>query len=73
VEKILGLYLGELKMGGTLLRLNRFPSAFEFELAGYTNVPAYPGYPVGWGSNQWIVTVDIPATIEKSVGPRGSF
>jgi hypothetical protein len=73
VEKILGLIPGELRAGGALLRLTRFPAASEFDLAGYTNVPAYPGYPVGWGSNQWIVTAQIPAKVERLVGPGGTL
>ncbi len=73
VEKILGLQPGELGGGGALLRLNRLPGASEFDLAGYTNVAAYPGYPPGLGSNQWVVKIDIPATVEKLVGPGGSF
>ena len=72
-EKILGLNPGELSAGGALLRLTRFPSANEFDLAGYTNVPAYPGYPTGLGSNQWVVTTQIPAKVEKLVGPGGTF
>jgi hypothetical protein len=73
IEKILGLKPGELSGGGALLRLNRFPGPNEFDLAGYTNVAAYPGYPPGLGSNQWVVKVDIPATVEKLVGPGGTF
>lgn len=73
VEKILGLKPGELAAGGALLRLNRFPKDNEYDLAGYTNVAAYAGYPPGMGSNQWVVTADIPATVEKSVGPGGTF
>ncbi|HTW61194.1 MAG TPA: hypothetical protein VMD55_05250 [Terracidiphilus sp.] len=73
IEKILGLKAGELSGGGALLRLNRFPIPKEFDLAGYTNVAAYPGYPPGLGSNQWVVKADIPATVEKLVGPGGTF
>jgi hypothetical protein len=73
VEKILGLKTGELSGGGALLRLNRFPKPNEFDLAGYTNVAAYPGYPPGLGSNQWVVTASIPATVEKLAGPGGTL
>jgi len=73
VETILGLKPGELSAGGALLRLNRLPGANEFDLAGYTNVAAYPGYPVGTGSNQWVLTAFIPASVEKSAGPGGTF
>lgn len=68
-EQILGLKPGELAMGAALLRLNRLPNANEFDLAGYTNVAACPGYPPGLGSNQWVLTADIPATVEKIAGP----
>src|SRR5215469_7214273 len=61
-EKILGLHSDDLKQGAVLLRLNRLPQANEFDLAGYTNVPAYPGFPPGLGSNQWVVTANIPST-----------
>jgi hypothetical protein len=68
--QILGLRPGELNRGAVLLRLNRLPLANEFDLAaGYTNVAAYAGYPSGLGSNQWILTVDIPATVLKVAGP----
>ena len=73
IEKILGLTPGELRAGGALLRLTRFPTANEFDLAGYTNVPAYPGYPVGSGSNQWVVTAQIPAKVERLAGPGGTL
>jgi hypothetical protein len=73
IEKILGLNPGELRSGGALLRLTRFPATTEFDLAGYTNVPAYPGYPAGWGSNQWVVKAQIPAKAEKLVGPGGTL
>ena len=73
IEQILGLSPGELRAGGALLRLTRFPTANEFDLAGYTNVPAYPGYPVGWGSNQWVVTAQIPAKVERLAGPGGTL
>jgi len=69
-EEILGLHSGDLQQGAVLLRLNRLPNANEFDLAGYTNVPAYPGYPPGKGSNQWILNTDIPATVLK-VAARG--
>jgi hypothetical protein len=68
-EQILGLKPGELANGAALLRLNRLPNPNEFDLAGYTNAAAYPGYPPGLGSNQWVLTVDIPATVEKLAGP----
>lgn len=69
-ERILGLRPGELSAGAVLLRLNRLPAANEFDLApGYTNVAAYPGYPPGLGSNQWILTADILATVQKVAGP----
>jgi hypothetical protein len=67
--QILGLHPGELNQGGVLLWLNRLPHPDEFDLAGYTNVPAYPGYPVGLGSNQWVLTADILATVRKVAGP----
>jgi len=73
IEKILGLNPRELRAGGALLRLTRFPAANEFDLAGYTNVPAYPGYPVGRGSNQWVVTAQIPAKVERLAGPGGTL
>ena len=69
-QQILGLRPGELDQGAVLLRLNRLPHANEFDLAaGYTNVAAYPGYPSGLGSNQWILTVDVFATVLKVAGP----
>ena len=69
-ERILGLLPGELRQGAVLLRLNRPPNPDEFDLfPGYTNVPAYPGYPIGLGSNQWILTTDILATVRKVAGP----
>src|SRR5579864_1495495 len=68
-ERILGLFSGELNQDAVLLRLNRLPEVNEFDLGGYTNVPAYPGYPRGLGSNQWILTVDIFATVQKVAGP----
>jgi hypothetical protein len=69
-ERTLGLQPGELSKGAVLLRLARLPLPNEFDLAsGYTNVPAYPGYPPGLGSNQWILTADIPATVMKVSGP----
>jgi len=69
-ERILGLLPGELTQGAVLLRLNRLPHPNEFDLAtGYTNVAAYPGYPPGLGSNQWILTVDVFATVLKVSGP----
>jgi hypothetical protein len=69
-ERILGLRPGELTPGAVLLRLNRLPNADEFDLAaGYTNVAAYPGYPPGLGSNQWILTTDVFATVIKVSGP----
>jgi len=68
-EQILGLRPGELNQGAVLLRLNRLPQAPEFDLTpGYTNVAAYPGYPPGLGSNQWVLTVDIPAVVVKVAG-----
>ena len=67
-ERILGLFPGELSQGAVLLRLNRLPQANEFDLGGYTTVPAYPAYPPGLGSNQWILTVDIFATVQKVAG-----
>jgi hypothetical protein len=67
-ERILGLIPGELSQGAVLLRLNRLPQVNEFDLAGYTNVAAYPGYPSGLGSNQWILTVPIFATVQKVAG-----
>lgn len=68
-ERILGLHSGELSQGAILVRLNRLPQAHEFDLAaGYTNVAAYSGYPPGLGSNQWVLTVDIPATVLKVTG-----
>jgi hypothetical protein len=72
-EQILGLRTGELMAGAVLLRLNRLPSASDFDLAGYTNVAAYPGYPPGLGSNQWVLTLDIPATVLKTAGPGGKL
>jgi hypothetical protein len=69
VERILGLRPGELSQGAVLLRLNRLPRTNEFDLAeGYTNVAAYQGYPTGLGSNQWILTVDIFATVLEVAG-----
>lgn len=69
-ENILGLRPGELSAGAVLLRLNRLPNAVEFDLTpGYTNVAAYPGYPPGLGSNQWVLNSDILATVEKVAGP----
>jgi hypothetical protein len=69
-ERILGLRPGELSAGAVLLRLNRLPQTLEFDLApGYTNVAAYPGYPPGLGSNQWILTANILATVQKVAGP----
>ncbi len=69
-ERILGLRPDELMQGAVLLRLNRLPQPNEFDLAaGYTNVAAYLGYPPGLGSNQWILTVDILATVIKVAGP----
>jgi hypothetical protein len=69
-ERILGLHPGELSKGAVLLHLNRLPEANEFDLAtGYTNVAAYAGYPPGLGSNQWILTADISATVQRVVGP----
>jgi len=69
-EQILGLHPGELSQGAALLRLNRLPSANEFDLAGgYTNVAAYTGYPSGLGSNQWILTANILATVMKVADP----
>jgi hypothetical protein len=69
-EQILGLHPGELSKGAVLLRLSRLPEANEFDLAaGYTNVAAYAGYPPGLGSNQWILTTDISATVQNVVGP----
>jgi len=69
-ERILGLLPGELARGAVLLRLNRLPLPTEFDLAsGYTNVAAYPGYPSGLGSNQWILTSDVFATVLKVAGP----
>ena len=73
-EQILGLRPGELRQGAVLLRLNRLPQAPEFDLAaGYTNVPAYPGYPPGLGSNQWILTADILAAVVKVTGLSGTL
>jgi hypothetical protein len=72
-EQILGLNTGELMAGAVLLRLNRLPRASDFDLAGYTNVAAYPGYPPGLGSNQWVLTVDVPATVLKVTGPPGTL
>jgi hypothetical protein len=70
VEQILGLRPGELNQGAVLLRLNRLPYPTEFDLAGgYTNSAAYPGYPSGLGSNQWILTADILATVLNVAGP----
>jgi len=69
-ERILGLIADELIQGAVMLRLNRLPQPNEFDLAaGYTNVAAYPGYPPGLGSNQWILTVDVLATVIKVAGP----
>lgn len=69
-EQILGLRPGELSQGAMLLRLNRLPRTDEFDLAGgYTNVAAYPGYPAGLGSNQWILKSDIYASVIKVAGP----
>jgi len=68
-EQILGLNPGDLKQGAVLLRLNNLPLANQFDLAGYTNVAAYPGYPPGLGSNQWILNTDIFATVLKVAGP----
>ena len=69
-ERIFGLEPGELNKGAVLLRLDRLPYTNEFELAsGYTNAAAYPGYPPGLGSNQWILTADVPATVIKVAGP----
>lgn len=73
-ERILGLRPGELAAGAVLLRLDRLPQPDEFDLApGYTNVAAYPGYPPGLGSNQWILTAHIFATVEKVAGPAQSL
>ena len=73
-ERILGLFPGELSQGAALLWLNRLPYPSEFDLvAGYTNVPAYPGYPIGQGSNQWILTTDILATVRQVAGPSGTL
>jgi len=59
-ERILGLHSGDLSQGAVPLPLNRLPQAHEFDLTpGYTNVAAYPGYPPGLGSNQWVLTVDL--------------
>jgi hypothetical protein len=69
-ERILGLRPGELTQGAVLSRLNRLPQPSEFDLAaGYTNVAAYAGYPPGLGSNQWILTADVFATVLKVTGP----
>ena len=69
-ERILGLHSGELSRGAVLVRLNRLPEPHEFDLAaGYTNVAAYAGYPPGLGSNQWILTADISATVQKVATP----
>jgi hypothetical protein len=52
------------------LRLCRLTQPNEFDLAaGYTNVAAYAGYPPGLGSNQWILTADVFATVLKVAGP----
>jgi hypothetical protein len=68
-ERILGLRADELSQGAVLLRLNSLPRTNEFDLAeGYTNGAAYPGYPPGLGSNQWILTADIFATVLKVAG-----
>ena len=65
-EQILGLHPGDLSGGAVLLRLGRTPEATDFDLTGgYTNVAAYAGYPVGLGSNQWILKNDIAATVVK--------
>ena len=73
-ERILGLIPGELRQGAALVWLNRLPDPNEFDLIpGYTNVPAYPGYPIGLGSNQWILTTDILATVRKIAGPSGTL
>ena len=68
-ERILGLRDGDLRQGAALLRLVHLPTVADFDLAGYTNVPAYPGYPPGLGSNQWIVKVDLLAKVMKVAGP----
>ena len=69
-ERTLGLHPGDLVQGAVLLRLNRLPMPPEFDLTpGYTNVAAYPGYPSGLGSNQWVLTMDIPATVLRVSGP----
>lgn len=69
-ERVLGLLPGELSQGAALVWLNRLPNPNEFDLVpGYTNVPAYPGYPIGLGSNQWILTADLFGTVRKVAGP----
>lgn len=73
-ERILGLRPGEFSQGAMLLRLNRLPLATEFDLAGsFTNVAAYAGYPPGLGSNQWILTTDILATVIKVADRSGTL
>jgi len=73
-EQILGLRPGDLAQGAVLLRLNRLPQPNEFTLTpGYTNVAAYPGYPPGLGSNQWILTEDIAATVMRVAAPGQSL
>jgi hypothetical protein len=77
MEKLLGLPAGELKNGANAMRLNRLPTASEFELRGYTNTPngqpyvTGEAYPPGLGVPQWQISrgVQIPATPTKFVGP----
>jgi hypothetical protein len=70
VEQILGLRSGDLSQGAVLLRLLHLPQPAQFDLTrGYTNVAAYPGYPPGLGSNQWVLNVDIHAIVVKIAAP----
>jgi hypothetical protein len=75
MEKILGLPPGELAGGAIVHRLDGLPTADQFKLRAYTQLPAgrtYVSgekYPPGLGAPQWELTDKIPVAAVSAVSP----
>jgi hypothetical protein len=79
IEQVLGLPAGELANGAIVHTLDGVPSADQFQLKAYTQLPEgktfhVPGrYPPGLGAPQWMLTASLPVAKVTTVGPKQRY
>jgi hypothetical protein len=79
MERILGLPDGELAGGAVVHKLDGTPTADQFRLRAYTQLPAgktyEPGeeYPPGLGAPQWELTAKVPVAEVSAVKPDEAY